>query len=190
MQVVDLNESYEKFEDMTNRSRGDGIVHLTRIIRALDSADYTGVKWNMDTTGDCGFIWERALEMAYKDMLGVRPGEVELDGIIGSPDGIADDPLGKLDMVDEEYKLTWRSSRRPIEDNWYYMTQFMGYCKMLGTTVTVAKVLYIAGDYRGSGPQYKVYRIEYEQRELDRNWNYLLAHARNEGWIEGGEEDE
>lgn len=183
MRVDLIDEQYQPFKDETNRTRGEGVVHLTDIIRALDQRDYSGVKWNMDVTADCGFIFERALEQAYKSKLGIRVNEIEVDGVIGSPDGIGEDPQGKVGFVDEEYKLTWKSCNSPIENNWYYMTQFKGYCWMLGTCVTVARVLYVVGDYKGSGPVYKVYRIEYTGKEIKKNWEYLMAHVRNEGWL-------
>lgn len=179
-----IDEQWISLPDETDRSpSADGFVHLTRIIRDLDQRDYSGVSWNMDVTRDVGFIYERALEMAWKDKLGVRPGEIEIEGIVGSPDGVGTDPLSCIDLVDEEYKFTWRSSNNPIEQNWYYMTQFKGYCYMIDTNVTVAKVLYGNGDYKGSGPQYIVYRIEFDEKDLLRNWDYLLTHARNKKWV-------
>jgi hypothetical protein len=178
-----LPDEYERFEDDTERTRGEGVVHLTDIIKSLDQKDYSGVSWNMDLTADIGFIWERALERAYKEMLGIRPGEHVLDGVVCSPDGIGDDPWGELGHVDEEHKLTWKSSNSAIENNWYYMTQFKGYCKVLETTVTVARVLYVCGNYKGSGPIYRVYRIEYSEEEIDGNWKYLTTHARTQGWL-------
>lgn len=186
MDAVQIEEGWKRFEDGTNRTRGPGVVHLTRIIKDLDQRDYGGVSWNMDLTADLGFVWEQALENAYKDLLGIRPGEVEKDGIIGSPDGIGEDPLGLVPFVDEEYKLTWKSSRSKITDNWYYMTQFKGYCYMMETNVVVVRIVYVCGDYKGSGPVYRVWRIEYTDEELKRNWDYLLAHVKNEGWKEEG----
>jgi len=178
-----MEEAYSPFEDNTHRTRGDGVVHLTDIIKALESRDYSGNKWDMPLTADCGFIWEVALERAYKERLGIRPGEIEVDGIICSPDGFADDPLGKVDLVDSEYKLTWKSSRNQITDNWYYMTQFKGYCHVLQTNVVLARVLYVCGDYRGSGPQYVVYRIEYDPKEIKENWENMVGYARGAGWL-------
>jgi len=185
MARVDLiEEEYSRFPDETNRTVGTGVLHLTDIIKRMDQTDYTGVKWNMNLTPDCGFIWERALEMAYKDKLGIRPNEIIVDGIVGSPDGVGDDPWGEVDFVNEEYKLTWKSSNNPIESNWYYITQFKSYCKMLGTRVTVVRIIYVVGDYKGSGPQYFTYRLEFTQKEIDENWAYIRQFAINEGMLE------
>lgn len=155
------------------RSKG---VHLTEITRHI--TEKTNPRppcdWDMDATREVGFLWEDILEYVLKDRLGARVGEVELDGIVGSPDGIGVDPSNLEVMVLEEYKATWRSSRKePMEDvSW--MLQVKGYLKMLGLRAVVMHVLYIMGNYRGSGPQRKSWRIQFTQEEIDETWALIL----------------
>ena len=159
----------------------DGRPHLTSIIRHIrDKAGFgygDGPGWDRDTTMEVGFLWEDVLDAAFKDRMAIRPGEVELDGVVGSPDGIGEDPEGVEHAVLEELKCTWRSSRRSPTEDWSWMVQIKSYCKMIGTTVTIMRVLYLMGDYKGSGPQYKVFRIEFTQDELDQNWAMIVANA-------------
>ncbi len=79
-------------------------------------------------------------------------------------------------MVLEEYKLTWKSTKNSITDNFYYMTQAKSYCRALGVNVAVFRVFYVMGDYRGSGPIYQVSRIKFSQKELDMNWDMIVKH--------------
>ena len=86
------------------------------------------------------------------------------------------DPHGVYPLVDEEYKATWRSIRQPPEENWYWMTQFKSYDYMFGVPVTVLRVLYLNGNYKGSGPLDEAFRIEYTERELLENWQMVVNH--------------
>jgi hypothetical protein len=124
-----------------------------------------------------GFLWEEVLSREFAERYAVRIGEVEHDSIIGSPDGLSiNDPKVPDNLVDEEYKATWKSIRKPPEDNWYWMTQFKSYCYMLGVNTTVLRVLYINGDYKGSGPIPALFRIEYTSQELQENWDMVRNH--------------
>jgi len=187
MEIIDLNEEFVPAGSGVERSKASetGLIHLTDVIKFIDKKleinDYSSVKWDMSVTAEVGFLWEQVLEdafgSAFGGRVGIRPGEIELDGIVGSPDGVNEDPLGRYPIVDEEYKCTWKSTKNNILDHWYYMTQFKSYCKMLGVCVTVVKIIYLMGDYRGSGPIYKAYRIEFTERELEENWSMIRNHA-------------
>ena len=109
--------------------------------------------------------------------MGVRLEEVELDGILASPDGIGEDPLGEVPMVLEEYKFTWKSDKNLPTENWAWMTQTKSYCRMLDTSVVVMRIAYIMGDYRGSGTRNKAYRIQFTEEELWQNWEMVVKHA-------------
>jgi len=133
--------------------------------------------WSMDLAAEVGFMWEDVLSRAFADRYAARIGECELDGIVGSPDGLSpNDPLGKEMLVNEEYKATWRSTRKTPTDIWYWECQFKSYCHMLGVCVSVVRVLYLMGDYKGSGPQYRVFRMEFTPFELRENWKMILDH--------------
>jgi hypothetical protein len=126
-----------------------------------------------------GFAWERVLERSLSDAFAtgrcVRPGEQVLDGIYLTPD-----PVDLLDGVLEEWKCTWKSSRKAadLEGNfreWFW--QIKSYLKVLGFTVCRLRVFFVNGDYKDSGPQVKCFELTFTQRELDENWHMLLKHA-------------
>lgn len=157
-------------------------LHLSDIYSDLEStlfpktskADMNNRLWS-----EVGFLWEDALTRALADHCSERPGEVELDGIVGSPDGY-DQSTGVLD----EYKATWKSAHNAHpEQVWKWLVQVKGYCKMLGTTTVRFHVFYINGDYRGSGPIYRSYLFLFTQLEIDENWSMLVNHAKAKGWL-------
>lgn len=185
MEVQEIHEPIPPLsEDEYDRSPG---THLTDVLKSAEQLLFQEKSVQTRSFGEprccmeTGFLWERLLTLVFRSALGVRLGEVDLDGIAGSPDGIGDDPQDEFPFAVEEYKATWKSSRRRIEENWLYMAQAKSYCKMLGTQVCVFRVLYIVGDYRGSGPQYRKYRIRFTRRELEDNWRMVLNHKR---WME------
>jgi hypothetical protein len=44
----------------------------------------------------------------------------------------------------------------------------------MGVEVTVIHVMYLMGDYRGSGPQHRVYRVVWPERMLEETWGMIL----------------
>ena len=98
-----------------------------------------------------------------------------------SPDGIGEDPAGEVPMALEEYKATWKSTKQMPEENFYYMTQIKSYCHALDTPVAVMRIFYLMGDYRGSGPQYRVARYKFTAKELTDNWAMILRHRDSMG---------
>lgn len=148
---------------------------LEKSLFAKDSsADMTNPLW-----AEFGFLWESVLSRALAEHCSERPGEVELDGIVGSPDGY-DPDTGVVD----EYKSTWKSIRNAHPENvWKWMVQVKAYCKMLGANVVRFHVLYINGDYKGSGPLYRSYLFSFTDQEIDENWSMLVNHAKMKGWL-------
>ena len=157
-----------------------GKFHLTDIIRYIQAKMKWGYKgtsdWDLEWAGEVGFMWEDLLSYIMGERNSIRLGEIECDGIVGSPDGIGPDPLDTYPLVSVEDKCTWKSSRNLPDTNWYYMTQFKSYCHMLGVTVTFLRILYLMGDYKGSGPQAIPYHIEFTSQELDENWAMIKTH--------------
>lgn len=128
---------------------------------------------------EVGWAWEEIIRSAMLKSYYtgvdrfVSPGELELDGIYGTPDWFDLD-----DQCVEEFKATYRSSRRPIErDFWHWMVQIRAYCKMTGTNWARLRIFFVNGNYRESGPQFKLYQIRFDDVELDRNWTMLRRHA-------------
>lgn len=184
MEIRKIDEDFVALGSGLGRTKAQdtGKIHLSDIAKyiefKMDFAKKNGaIDWNMAVAAEVGFLWEDLLSLVYADKYAARIGEVELDGIVGSPDGLsASDPFDVEPIVNEEYKATWRSVNKSPDKIWYWMTQFKSYCKMLGVTVTVARVLYLNGDYKGSGPLYRVFRIEFTDRELQENWDMILKH--------------
>lgn len=180
------------------RSHG---IHVSEIIRdILNRAIIPGQrrpemeltpeeKRRMGNYAAIGWVWEELVRMAMLEMEGglwgdmkryVRAGEIERDGIIGTPDWV--------DTKDEaviEFKATWRSSRRPIEtDFWHWWVQIKAYCWMLGTNDATLVAFFVNGDYRDSGPQIRMWKAGFKTEELKDNWKMLYNHASRKGWIQ------
>lgn len=104
----------------------------------------------------------------------VQPGELELDGLIGTPDLLDLDPYAI-----NEIKLTKLSSRQPLDGPkfWKYWVQLMAYCRMAETTRGYLHVCFLNGDYRENrSPDYRVYECNFTIDELKRNWRMLKVH--------------
>lgn len=129
---------------------------------------------------EMGWAWEEIVRAAmlrtyYRGLdRFVSVGEVELDGIFGTPDWVDCE-----DVCVEEFKATWRSSRRQIQvDYWHWFVQMKAYCRMLDMRIARLRVFFVNGDYRDSGPQFRLWQIEFSLLELDKNWSMLLQHSK------------
>jgi len=190
MEIVIKDEKWPKtlFEDEEPREEG---LHLGEVIKSL--MDNAGIGYSnkgggfsdMELTAEIGLLWERVLSKVMREKYAIRPPQIKIDGIWMSPDGIntvsnlnamsiGPDVLGEVPFVVEEYKASWRSSKNPPTDNFYYMSQLKSYCYALETNVSVMRIFHIMGDYRGSGPIYRVARIIFSQYELEQNWNMII----------------
>lgn len=131
---------------------------------------------------EVGFIWEVIVENVYRQRMQarrsahgvVRQSEMTVEGVHMTPDGwrVEDD-------VEEEYKATWKSSVKldAFEEEFFeWLVQNRAYCRALRTNRSEFFILFVNGDYRGSGPQSKKVEVEYTQRELDENWQMILNH--------------
>lgn len=171
-------------------------LHLTTVIDSILNklgAGYKGGEFgDPGICMDLGFIWEHVLELAYKDRLGIRMGEVELDGIVGSPDGIGyDDPVYKLDgklawkgtgdPCLEEYKFKWKSSKNMPNNQAFErdIIQVKSYCYMLDLNIVIMRIGFINGNYsKGAGPMYRIARLVFDEEELWRNWEMIKGEAK------------
>jgi hypothetical protein len=186
MNVIDQED--KPFEEL---AKGSGLprttdrVHLTDIIKYIGhtcgfDANQASFK-DLQAAGEIGFMWEDLLSSVFKDRMGVRPAEMEQDGVLYSPDGIGvlGEPFNTPAL--EEYKATWHSSRKKPTDVWRWMTQCKAYCYAIGVNIVVMHILYVVGDYYGSGPTYRRCVIEYTGEELLGNWNMILQN-KEEAW--------
>lgn len=184
MQIEQIEEHFAPVErGWRSDARETGKIHLSDIAKFIDykmglSKPIKAVDWDMVLAAQVGFLWEDVLSDAYGANYAARIGEVERDGVVCSPDGVGvfENVVTAALVVNEEYKATWKSLRNPPEDNWYWMCQFKSYCYVLNVNTTILRVLYINGDYRGSGPVYRVFKIVFTDQELAENWQMILNH--------------
>lgn len=161
-------------------------VHLTDVIKDIMeksnmSRSIGGNSWGNQQlwmAGEVGFLWEEMLSNTLKGRLPNRIGELVVDGIAMSPDGL---------MVEEwalwEFKAVWSSSKRQPVEIWKWMAQCMGYCHGLGVTEVKMAILYLMGDWKGTGPEFRGYHIKFTEMEIRENWEMISGHARRMGWI-------
>ena len=168
------------WEDVEPRAEGTHLGEITESIMKSAGLWYKGKGFeDMNLTAEVGLLWERILSLVMRDKYATRPPQICEDGIWLSPDGIGPDPKGEAHIVVEEYKATWQSSIRPPADNFKYMVQIKSYCRAVNTNVAILHVFYINGNYRGSGPQYRRFRIVFSDWELEENWKMILRHRQD-----------
>ena len=198
MQITKIEtlSSHYFSEEAASRGRSEGL-HLSDILediqQTLEPRDYDSEGRDWDPYRKLGFIWERALKLAslkaaYERGDLIDPGELKVDGIWMSPDGLH---LG--DAALEEWKLTYKSSRRLEQHGldgafprWFW--QMKSYCHALGTRRANLRVFFVNGDYRwlkGGEESDKdmAWRIEFTEREIQDNWRMITRTAKNKGWI-------
>jgi hypothetical protein len=197
MQIIELNEPL--ILKGSGVPRTTSTIHVTDIIKSLaqdlgrkeGSVDLSGAPvWDLNLAAEMGFLWEDVLEWCLGERMAPRPGEMELDSIVGSPDG-----FNWTDWELEEYKLTWRScNEQPGDANrwWKWLIQAKSYCKMFGKSLcggsgryptVLWRVLYVVGDWKGSGPKLKQFRATFGEMEIEENWELLVRQAKRKGWL-------
>lgn len=173
---------------------GDGTrspgLHLMQIVGSL--AQSIGVQEDsaseeqLNAYASVGFIWEKVVEhgmaLACESQRYVRPDEVELDGIIGSPD-----LLDLQESVVIDTKVTFKSSAKlsDLQRNyWKWCVQLKGYAHMIDWNIAELWILPICGDWkppRMAPPVRK--RLQFSKVELEDNWRMILAHAKEKGLL-------
>lgn len=136
-----------------------------------------------------GFLWEHAFSRAFGQAISGldigRPPELYLDGIIGSPDLIDYRQWRVLDT-----KFTWKSARKLDHMEryfWPWLCQMKSYLKMMQTmgTCDTAElyIFFVNGDYAPPIPSARHLVLEFDQQEIDENWQLVIRHARGRGWL-------
>jgi hypothetical protein len=194
VKVTDISLGALNLTPHSQRSPG---CHISDVIRDLENTvtkpgerrkyDQLSLaeKTRMGNYTSVGWAWESIIKRGLLDAgfcpidCAVTPGELVLDGLAGTPDWLILDPYKVV-----EFKATWRSSARSLDaDFWAWLVQIRAYCKMLQARQAELYVLYVNGDYRDSGPQYKGYELAFSELELEENWAMLTNHARERKWI-------
>jgi hypothetical protein len=167
-------------EEGPERSGG---IHVSTLIRAicqqLEPERFTDDPID-PVHREMGFSVERMIERAWETRrLGIfRPGELEKDGIVGSPDAITVDDHG---LIVDEIKCTWMSSRDCPEGKkfWHWLVQIKAYCWLIETYRARLHVFFVNGDYRDQrGPQYQSWDLTFSQGELAETWLMLVNQAK------------
>jgi hypothetical protein len=171
--------------------RSQNTLHLTSIIRdmaetiALNPRDPI-TEQELAFYGAGGFMWEKIWSTAHAQSIGdgelFRPGEIERDGIVGSPD-VLDLSISRL----IELKCRWMSASKfdSLEKNFFWeLLQIKCYLAMLGWVEAELTVFFVAGNWRPPIPCVRSVLLEFTEREVEEGWNSVLDHARRKGWVE------
>lgn len=177
--VRDLDFGKLQLSEEQLGSRTPGI-HVSQIIRHIVTTaglqkenDFT--ESDLDDFALVGRLWEQMLADAYYTKPRYeRIGEIELDGILGSPDAFDFD-----EFAIAELKVTWQSSKAFTERVKFrlYRWQVGAYCHMMGTLRAEITVLHLNGDYSPPKPCAKVYEVTFTAGELRENWLMLKRGA-------------
>lgn len=182
-------ERLQSQADAEGLTRSSGL-HLTTIIRDIERIVQPKDEWctqeELELFGAVGFMWERVFSMAHRESVEsgdlIRPGEFELDGIVGSPDLIY-----TPDWVLMETKACFRSARKfdELEKHfWAWLVQVKSYALMIGTNTAEIHAFFVAGNWRPPVPCVKSVRLEFTDRELQENWAAIVGHARRRKWLQ------
>lgn len=164
---------------------GDPRRHVSHVITklCLKLGHFERTEVPSQSLMEVGTAWEDAVVAALSERYArshpdrfVRPGELEKDGLIGTPD-----LFDILDNVMVEIKLTKLSSRHDIESIkfWKYWVQVKAYAYMMGVCKVRLHIGHINADYTFGSPDilYRVWEDEFTPRELFTNWRMLVSNA-------------
>lgn len=187
------------FPVITDSGRSSGI-HLSGILRPLaiklglfdetgETLEQLAVRHSTPGThfGSCppltrctvGYAWEEYLFRHLPRVI-AHPFELELDGILGSPDGI-EFPVDGRPPILHEIKSTYYSVNKPL-DKTTWLWQSAGYLRMLSAafdeqcTQAVLHPLHLRGDYRDQFPLYTPTLVEFEWQEIESYWQMITNH--------------
>lgn len=165
-------------EQLQPRSVG---LHVSSIVNYISTTlgrrDNDFSRDDLDAFAVVGRMFERILaETIFLPPRYIRPGEIDIDGIIGSPDAIDCD-----DGAVVEIKATWKSSKRPIESLREYFWQIQAYCYMLQVQRAKLYVFYVCGDWSPPKPIWppKAWQLDFSWSELEGNWCMLKREGVN-----------
>lgn len=119
-----------------------------------------------------GVAWEEFRASCYtEEELVWQPGELERDGIYGTPDGL----YLLEDLCLWECKRTTKKLQR-ITDLWMYLKQGLSYCAMSGYNKVLYDINFGMGDYsRPFIPIGTVTLVEFEEHEINSWWKIVLG---------------
>lgn len=203
---------YHGFKEVTfvhprDESRSTDKVHVSTILGRLgrmikvipDSVDDQDTL-NKKALIQQGHAWEDYAALRLRDrqyicsQMGERdesfvhqPGEIEKDGIVGSPDGYRFDveefPESEGNFVLWECKATYKSSDiDPTQDEgkwWMWTHQMMSYCYLMQLNFAQLMAFHVRQEYKKDYPVIKAYNFEFTDEELEQNWEMLVRNKRD-----------
>ena len=171
----DLSSLIISPEQIQPRTEGAHVSHIVRkLSRAMGRRDGDFTDEQLDKFAIVGRLWERVLA----DCLFTKPryeriGEVDSDGIIGSPDCVDTVQWSVL-----EFKVTWKSYRdfEGTQKWWEYLAQVKSYCHMMGMVRARLIVLFVCGNWRDDiVPQAYEWDLLFTVQELEEHWRMMRA---------------
>lgn len=181
---IDLSTTMLSSEQTAVRSRG---VHVSAIVdyisRTIGRRDNTFTQAHLDSFASIGRAFEGYMaQSVFPPPRYERVGELECDGIIGSPDAIDIEELSVMEL-----KVRWHSSAKPIQEQREIFWQVMAYCHMLHTVKAVLVVLYVCGDWKPPVPTWppRAWQVAFTPGELMQNWE-MLRRQRDDMLRQGG----
>jgi len=164
--------------------------HLTDILRDMATTAGIGKETGEFSQRDLewfaagGWLFERVFDMAHQEAIDRgdmwSPGELELDGIVGTPDRIDWTRPAVIEL-----KCRWKSSRKfdALEKEFCIeLMQVKGYCWMLKILEADLIVFFVAGRWSSSiVPEVRAANLRFTEQELAENWRSVLLHAKRMG---------
>jgi hypothetical protein len=178
-------------ESATGSVRSTDRPHLTTILRDMaraagiskDNADFS--EEDLDWYAADGFMWERVWDMAHADAIErgelVSIGEIECDGIVGTPDRV---DFTRPAVI--ELKHRWRSVRSlesPERNYWIEIAQVKSYCHMLQILEADLIIWFCNGDYKPPKPCVRGLNLRFTERELAEQWDAIKRFAVDKGYL-------
>jgi hypothetical protein len=180
--VRDLDLTTLALSEEQGQTRTEG-AHVSSIIKHIKETLAEG-KENAFSVDDLewfaivGRLWERVLaDVMFPKPRYERPGELDYDGVLGSPDCIDTKEWAVL-----EFKVCWKSSRDFENSQRFreYLWQVKAYCQMVAMVRARIIVFFVAGEWRPPVPKAKEYDLLFTPQELAENWAFLKRNIPSE----------
>jgi hypothetical protein len=160
----------------------------------MDDAGKAEAEKQLRLYGMLGLAFEDRAELALLSLAeeddwpwyALRPGEISIDGVAGSPDILLVPKDEGGEVRELSIKLTWKSSNDlPLEEGEdqfpmkfnYYIGQCKAYAKGLDTTASVLVCYFACGTWRPAMPQMLGWEFEFSRQEIDEEWDALMTIA-------------
>ena len=177
------------FRGKADRPRSPG-VHIQAVNRALGIAagklsDSDDDSFPFERMTDevyplmmaLGVFWEEGYVSTFReDQLIWQPGELERDGIFGTPDGL---------LIDQEELVGWECKQttkkiQSISSCWMYLKQGVSYYAMGGPARTRYDICWLLGNYtRPYQPILTQSLVEFSMLEAESWWKIVLKASKN-----------